>query len=376
MKEVKTKRIRYFSPVNEGHRAFAIWMADFTKEEIEALFVNPVDYSEEPAQGVVSSEETKRESKVRKENYARSVRAQNNYEELSAKILSLEGFGDIQVPLLNAEMKPIVKAALVMEAERTRKIELFYKIEVVAPDYLQEVIRDKAKRKKKKKVSFADAPTIHLFKPNNPIVEQLRSKQAEKASVVSRFTAKSESAANQDQKKPAVSFTFKFKPKDFDFFQANPGEVLKKASPHGFNLLEKKEDAIRVKDDNGNYIDLFKDGSLQSSGYVIGQDNYQKVATAMYGVAMAMLDIRIALCGDDLKKGDFDFSFSDTGNELSREMVKTLLKNKIKESLADAKYDIIRSLVTFDGEVLIKPLPPKEKEGFGRNEPEGLKMGR
>ncbi|MDX2164895.1 MAG: hypothetical protein SFW07_05720 [Gammaproteobacteria bacterium] len=171
-KEVKTNKVRYLNPEDEGHRSFAEWVMHFTKEEIEALFVDPADYGEEVTAESTPIGDTRRVDIARGESYARSVIAENNYKMLSAAVTQLVGYKDISTPILNEEMINIVKAALKMELDITDDIDVMEKLmtllDVLEPTYINDLIAGKSPPKKKKKVTFANPNQTAFFKPNEP----------------------------------------------------------------------------------------------------------------------------------------------------------------------------------------------------------------
>lgn len=372
MIEIKTKKVQYLNPEDEGHVAFATWVSAFSRDELQAMFADPADYGEEEKIDHLPTEEMKRGFIAHRETYARSVKAEDGYELLSAKLVSLKGFEALKTPILNAEMKPIVKAALMMEIERTDDIEVMSNVmdllEIINPNYYSELAASQKtkgtdKATQKKNVMLADTDSTQRVQQPNP------------ASYFKPLPPKPVAPAVAKPKPTPVSV--------FDCLQADSGEVLKKTSPHGFDVIEFKTDsmtlgningkvenkpaAMRLKDSNGHYVDFFKDGSAKTSEYDV-TDNVEAVSNDMLKALLTMLNVYVVLCDQKgleavLPNGELlNPQFSVAKSTDNSEKIRDLIVEKLKQTLLHSQYDIIRERVCFDGKKLFPGLPPKEKQ--------------
>lgn len=437
MEEITTNTVRHLNPENEGHRAFAIWISSFTKEEMEALFVNPSDYGEDEHLEHLPTEEMKRDVLANRESYARSKKAEDNYDALYKTLSKLDGFIDIPTPVLNEEMKGIVIAALKMELSVTDDIDVMSNamdlLNVLEPGYLDDAISGNLSSKKKKKVTFSEINQTAFFKPKDaPNKLSEKTTASNNASVIiERFLPPVESSKVERPKSPHTvpgnTYAFvedgKFVEKQnaseikrpqsissndvkqksvtpinvFDCLQADSGEVLRKTSPYGFNAIEhkteslamenvsgpveKKPQAMRLKDSSGHYVDFFQDGSAKTSEYDMTNDT-EAVASEMLKALLAMLNVYVVLCDQKglesvLPNGErLNPQFSIAKPSDNSEKIRALIVSKLERELQRSHYDVVRERLYFDGEKLLRGFVPKEKQEMSRNEEASIRFYR
>ena len=396
MEEITTNTVRHLNPENEGHRAFAIWISSFTKEEMEALFVNPSDYGEDEHLEHLPTEEIKRDVLANRESYARSKKAEDNYDALYKTLSKLDGFIDIPTPVLNEEMKGIVIAALKMELSVTDDIDVMSNVmdllNVLEPGYLDDAISGNLSSKKKKKVTFSEINQTAFFKPKDaPNKLSEKTTASNNASVIiERFLPPAESSKVERPKSVTPINVF-------DCLQADSGEVLKKTSPHGFNVIEhktesltmenvggsvgKKPECMRLKDSSGHYIDFFKDGSAKTSEYDTSGDA-ESVASDMLKALLAMLNVYVVLCDQKgiesvLPNGErLNPQFSIAKHSDNSKKIRALIVSKLERELQHSHYDVVRERLYFDGEKLLRGFVPKEKQEMSRNEEASIRFCR
>lgn len=383
MNTFNEKKTRFFSSINEGHINFAKWVVEaYSPSQLQELFVGG-EHQKEVEKLSVADNESIRDAVALLEHNARNQESRDVFELISSMLASLEGFKDIQTPLLNSELRRYLKAALAMLNENRNLTAITNLIMAVDVDYEKKkeaesayaknkrtfvaaakdtmAIRiDKSPEKPKKSVNFAETDTVRMFKKDSAAVED----------------EKNVESTQSQPKKSSLKTRYE---NAYTYIKENEHEVVRQTSKHGYSGVQTREEYCRLLDEHDNHVDFFKNGSAKTSDfYCDGAPEY--VARDMLSALLSMIEVYSSLAkkqGIDktLPNGEIlNPVFECTEENEKTKIIKGLILKNLRHELISAGYDEIRDRISFDGELLFASRNEKGKEEL--NEPAQIRFAR